>query len=136
MSTVDLTEAQRQKVRLYLGYGRGRDIHPRLESRFTGFLSTEEAAEIDDVLTKLAALETQIGSSSPVSSTSTGTGHIKEVVGEVEFFGAENNAAVVEMLYSRGRRLIQRLVILFEVEPLQDYFGGAGASSGGALPVG
>ena len=43
---VDLTEAQRQKVRLYLGYGRGRDIHPRLESRFEGFLSAEEADEI------------------------------------------------------------------------------------------
>lgn len=132
---VDLTEAQRQKVRLYLGYGRGRDIHPRLESRFTGFLTTEEAAEIADVLAKLAAIETQIGEASPVSSSSTTNGNVKALVGEVEFFGADNNAAVVEMIYARGRRLIQRLVILFEVDPLNDYFGDA-APSGGCLSLG
>lgn len=132
---IDLTEAQRQKVRLYLGYGRGRDIHPRLESRFEGFLSAEEADEIDDVLTKLAAIETQIGASSPVATTNTATGNIKALVGEVEFFGAENNAAVIDMIYARGRRLIQRLVILFEVDPLNDYFGDA-APSGGCLSVG
>lgn len=135
MSTVDLTEAQRQKVRLLLGYGRGRDIHPRLESRFAGFLTTEEAAEIVDVLAKLDALETQIGSSSPVSSTNTSTGNIKALVGEVELFGADNNVAVIEMIYARGRRLIQRLCILFEVDPLNDYFGDA-APSGGCLSVG
>ena len=133
---VDLTEAQRQKVRLYLGYGRGRDIHPRLESRFEGFLSAEEADEIADVLAKLAAIETQIGASSPVATTNTATGNIKALVGEVEFFGAENNAAVIEMIYARGRRLIQRLVILFEVEPLHDYFGDAGAASGGCVAIG
>ena len=133
--SVDLTEAQRQKVRLFLGYGRGRDIHPRLESRFAGFLTTEEAAEIVDVLAKLDALETQIGSSSPVSSTNTSTGNIKALVGEVEFFGADNNAAVIEMIYARGRRLIRRLCILFEVDPLNDYFGDA-APAGGCLSVG
>ncbi len=133
---VDLTEAQRQRVRLYLGYGRGRDIHPRLESRFTSFLSTEEAAEIDDVLAKLAALETQLTGSSPLSSSATSNGNIKVVVGEVEFFGAENNRAVIEMLYDRGRRLIGRLVILFEVEPLRDYFGAAGGASGGLMEFG
>lgn len=134
--SVDLTEAQRQKVRLYLGYGRGRDIHPRLESRFTGFLSTEEAAEIDDVLAKLDAIETQIETASPVAAGATTNGNISAVVGEVEFFDASNNAAVVEMIYARGRRLIQRLVILFEVEPLNDYFGAPGGASGGLLPLG
>ena len=131
--TVSLPEAQRQKVRLYLGYGRGRDIHPRLESRFEGFLTTEEGAEITDVLTKLAAIETQIEGASPASSTNTATGNIKALVGEVEFFGAENNQAVLDLIYGRGRRLIQRLCILFEVEPLQDYFGDPSADSMGGL---
>lgn len=131
--TVSLTEAQRQKVRLYLGYGRGRDIHPRLESRFEGFLTTEEGDEITDVLTKLAAIETQIASASPVSSSNTATANIKAVVGEVEFSGAENNAAALELIYSRGRRLIQRLCILFEVDPLNDYFGDPSADSMGGL---
>lgn len=134
--TVALTEAQRQKVRLYLGYGRGRDLHPRLESRFEGFLSTEEADEITDVLTKLAALETQVASASPVASASTATANIKAVVGEVEFFDAANNAAALEMIYSRGRRLIQRLCILFEVEPLNDYFGSPTDSMGGLIAMG
>lgn len=134
--TVALTEAQRQKVRLYLGYGRGRDLHPRLESRFEGFLSSEEADEITDVLTKLAALETQVASASPVSSSNTATANIKAVVGEVEFFDAANNAAALELIYSRGRRLVQRLAILFEVEPLHDYFGSPADSMGGLIAMG
>ena len=134
--TVALTETQRQKVRLYLGYGRGRDLHPRLESRFEGFLSTEEADEITDVLTKLAALETQVASASPVSSSNTATANIKAVVGEVEFFDAANNAAALELIYGRGRRLIQRLAILFEVEPLHDYFGSPADSMGGLIAMG
>lgn len=133
---VDLTEAQRAKVRLYLGFGRGRDIHPRLESRFTGWLSAEEAAEVTDVLAKLDAIETQITTSSPLAASATANGNIKELVGEVVFFDAANNADVIELIEKRGRKLIQRLVILFEVEPLNDYFGAPGGASGGLLPLG
>lgn len=133
---VDLTEAQRAKVRLYLGFGRGRDIHPRLESRFTGWLSAEEAAEVTDVLAKLDAIETQITTSSPLAASATANGNIKELVGEVVFFDAANNADVIELIEKRGRKLIQRLAILFEVEPLNDYFGAPGGASGGLLPLG
>ena len=134
--TVSLSEAERQKVRLYLGYGRGRDINPRLESRFDGWLSAEEYAQITDALTKLDNLETQRTASSPLATTATSTGHIKEVVGEVVFFGADNNMAVLAMLDERGRQLVRRLCIVFEVEPLQDYFAPAGESMGGLLSMG
>ena len=54
--TVSLSETERQKVRMYLGFGRGLDIHPRLESRFSGWLSAEEYAQVTDTLTKLDAI--------------------------------------------------------------------------------
>jgi hypothetical protein len=133
--TVSLSETERQKVRMYLGFGKGRDIHPRLETRFDGWLSAEEYAVITDTLTKLDALETQRTASSPLATSATSTGHIKAVVGEVEFFGADNNMAVLAMLDQRGHQLVQRLSIIFEVEPLNDYFGSA-VSMGGPLSMG
>lgn len=134
--TVSLSEGERQKVRMYLGFGRGRDIHPRLETRFDGWLSSEEYAQVTDTLTKLDALETQIASSSPVASANTANGNVREVIGEVSFFGADNNMAVVEMIYQRGRTLVRRLSIIFEIEPNADYFSASGAPSGGMLTVG
>lgn len=134
--TVSLSEAERQKVRMYLGYDRGRDIHPRLESRFDAWLSAEEYAQITATLTALDALETQRTASSPLATSATSTGHIKAVVGEVEFFGAENNMLALSMLDTRGRQLVKRLCIIFAVEPLQDYFAPAGESMGGLLSMG
>lgn len=134
--TVSLSETERQKVRMYLGFGRGLDIHPRLESRFSGWLSAEEYAQVTDALTKLDAIETQITTASPVSSSATVNGNVREVIGEVAFFGADNNMAVLEMIYSRGRRLVQRLSIIFEVDPERDYFASPGAGSGGLLGIG
>jgi len=134
--TVSLSESERQKVRMYLGFGRGRDIHPRLETRFDSWLSPEEYAQVTDTLTKLDAVETQIVSSSPVSSANTANGNIREVIGEVAFFGADNNMAVLEMIAQRGRALVRRLTIIFEVEPNADYFAPAGAPTGGMLTVG
>ena len=134
--TVSLSESERQKVRMYLGFGRGRDIHPRLETRVDSWLSPEEYAQITDTLTKLDALDTQIASSSPVSSANTANGNIREVIGEVSFFGADNNMMVLEMIYSRGRALVRRLSIIFEIDPNADYFSEAGAPTGGMLTVG
>lgn len=131
----DLTTSEQEKVRLYLGFRRGRDLYPELESQFTGYLTDEEVAEVRDVLSKLAAIETQIATSSPVSSANTANGNIREVIGEVAFFDAGNNMMVLDMIAREGSRLIQHLVILFGVEPKRDYFGSS-APSGGMLSVG
>lgn len=109
-----LTETQKASVRRYLGFGRGRDIHPELESRFVGWLSTEEETQISATLTQLDALMTKLQSAALENTD------LKSAdKGDAVFFGPEQLCA----LRDHGRMLVQTLATIFEVEPRRDVFG-------------
>jgi len=111
---VALTETQKASVRRYLGFGRGRDIHPELESRFVGWLSTEEETQISATLTQLDALMTKLQSAALENTD------LKSAdKGDAVFFGPEQLCA----LRDHGRMLVQTLATIFEVEPRRDVFG-------------
>lgn len=109
-----LTETQKASVRRYLGFGRGRDIHPELESRFVGWLSTEEETQISATLTQLDALMTKLQSAALENTDLQSADK-----GDAVFFGPEQLRA----LRDHGRMLVQTLATIFEVEPRRDVFG-------------
>lgn len=120
-----LTETQKASVRRYLGFGKGRDIHPELESRFDGWLSAEEESLIATTLTRLDAAMTSL------HTAATENLDLKSAdKGDVVFLGPEQLRALRE----HGRMLVGTLETIFEVEPLRDVFGVG--SSGGALQLG
>ena len=128
------TEDQRAQTRLYLGYERAPDLHPRLESRW-GALTANEETQATTLLGQIAAIDTQITNGSPVSATATATGHLKRVE-DVEFHGAGVAAGVLSSLYGRGRMLIRRLAVIMAVEVGADYFDDGSGSGGGLIPLG
>ena len=73
-----LTETQKTRARMYLGYERGFDVNSRLESKLVS-LSAEEETELGGVLTQLAAVDAKIAA----VATST-TPQVKRV-DEIEF---------------------------------------------------
>lgn len=118
-----LTEAQRADIRLYLGFDRGYDLHPALESRFAaGRLTLEEEARIASALSALAQIDAKI-----LSAALNNLDLAKAE--DVTFLGPEQLAA----LRTQGRMLIQRIGILFAIEPSRDYFDGGGAHGMGGL---
>lgn len=120
-----LTETQKASVRRYLGFGKGRDIHPELETRFEGWLSAEEEALIATALTRLDATMTSL------HTAATENLDLKSAdKGDAVFLGPAQLAALRE----HGRMLVGTLSTIFEVEPLRDIF--ATGPSGGLLPLG
>lgn len=120
-----LTETQKAGVRRYLGFGKGRDIHPELESRFIGWLSAEEETIIAATLTSLDAVMTKLQSAALENTD------LKSAdKGDAVFFGPEQLRALRE----HGRMLVATLSTIFEVEPLRDIFGTG--HSGGFVPLG
>lgn len=120
-----LTEAQKGGVRRYLGFGRGRDIHPELESRFIGWLSAEEETQIAATLTQLDALYAKLHSAALENLD------LKSAdKGDAVFFGPEQLRA----LRGHGQMLVQTLATIFEVEPMKDIFGTG--PSGGVVHLG
>ena len=120
-----LTETQKASVRRYLGFGKGRDIHPELETRFVGWLSAEEEALITTALTQLDAVMTKLQSAALENTD------LKSAdKGDAVFFGPVQLAALRE----HGRMLVQTLTTIFEVDPLRDIF--ATGPTGGFLPLG
>lgn len=120
-----LTETQKAGIRRYLGFGKGRDIHPELESRFVGWLSAEEEALITTALTQLDAVMTKLQSAALENTD------LKSAdKGDAVFFGPEQLRALRE----HGRMLVQTLTTIFEVDPLRDIF--ATGPTGGFLPLG
>lgn len=123
-----LSEAQKADVRLYLGFARGRDLNPQLESRLdAGVLSTEEETRIGATLTLLGQIDTKLQSAALDNLD-------LQRAEDVTFLGPEQLAE----LRRHGRSLVGRLATLLEVEPARDYFdtGGAGSSMGGLIPLG
>lgn len=120
-----LTETQKAGVRRYLGFGKGRDIHPELESRFVGWLSAEEETQIAATLTKLGELDAKLHTAALENLDL-----ISADKGDAVFLGPEQLRA----LRAHGRMLVATLSTIFEVEPLRDIFGVG--PSGGFLPLG
>lgn len=120
-----LTETQKTRARMYLGYERGFDVNSRLESKLVS-LSAEEETELGGVLTQLAAVDAKIAA----VATST-TPQVKRV-DEIEFRDGDPLAFLV----AQGRRLIRRLEALLRVPPALDYYGEAADGTGGVIPLG
>lgn len=119
-----LTETQKTKVRMYLGYMAGFDLNSFLESRLIS-LSGEEETEVGAVLTRLGNIDTKL------DSVALNNLDLKRAE-DVEFFGAEQ----LDGLREYGRSLIQRLVALLQVEPAIDFYGSDAAGGGGLIPFG
>lgn len=122
-----LSEAQKAQVRLYLGFDRGYDLHPALESRFQpGALTSDEESLIGTTLTNLAAIDTKL-------QTAALTRLDASRVEDIELLGP----AQLDALRAHGRMLVGRLGAIFAVEPLRDVFAvGSAASMGGLIPLG
>lgn len=118
-----LSSLERARVRMYLGYERGYDLSSELESKLDA-LDTDETTLVQGVLTKLAALDTQI-------DTATAAPTVLSVdQGDVVF----RDTSALDELATQGRRLIARLVALLRVTPATDYYS-AEASTGPVAAV-
>jgi len=125
---VALTEAQKADCRLYLGYARGRDLHPGLEHRLdAGVLSAEEETRVGATLTLLGQIDAKLQSAA-LDNLDLARAE------DVTFLGPEQLAE----LRRHGRSLVGRLAILLEVDAARDYFdtSGAGSGMGGLIPLG
>lgn len=121
-----LTSTEQASVRLYLGYERGFEMNPRLESKL-GALSAEEEAQVRAVLAKLAAHDARADSTVGLNGTLEA---IK--IKETELRDGDPLA-----LYAKqGRRLVGRLAIVFGVDVGRDYYGDGGGDMGGAIGLG
>jgi hypothetical protein len=121
-----LTDAQKAKVRFYLGYqDQFRDMNTTLESQLDAGLSadaetlvTATITQLESVDTKLVAAHTRLKAIKVGSITLSGDGEIMA-------------------LRSEGRRFVGRLASLYGVQPISDVFAEGGASSmGGVIPLG
>lgn len=108
-----LTDAEKAKVRRYLGFP---DVNRLSYSSLEGALdalSTEGEAEVQACLTSLAALDDYL--------TASWTRLMVKRAEEVELRGYEE----VQGLRNEARRLADTLAAILDVEPLRDIFGGA-----------
>lgn len=119
-----LSESQRAQVRLFLGYDRGRDLHPALESRWDA-LNSDEETQVAAALSALSALDTKLLSAALENLDAS-------KVDEVVMLGPEQLRA----LRAQGRMLVRRLGIVFAVDSLRDYFDDGGGPMGGLMAVG
>lgn len=138
------TEAQRVKLRAYLGYPDVyRQYNPRLESAFDVIGGRPDTqASIEALLTAIAAVDTTLTNLLALAG-------LKRAE-EVEWYQAmsgNGNSAPMEAACRQGRRLIGRLSTAFGVPVMGDYFGSGGyqgdnfmgpgfQQSGGVTPLG
>lgn len=124
-----LTEDQKSRVRMYLGYERNRDIYPHLESKFDLFNATEETL-VGEILVELAALRTAMSSS--VSGNSDGVASVSSVSSSITF---RSTTSLTEAQNTRGRALVSRLEAMFGVTRRIEFFG-EGGCVGGVIRLG
>lgn len=121
-----LTSTEQASVRLYLGYERGFEMNPRLESKL-GALSAEEEAQVRAVLAKLAAHDARADSTVGLNGTLEAI-EIKET--------KLRDGDPLALYAKQGRRLVGRLAIVFGVDVGRDYYGDGGGDLGGAIGLG
>lgn len=121
-----LTDAQKAKVRLYLGFSdisRQTPTHWRLESILAGSLSAEGEAVIVDLLSQLATVDTDLASVQGASRA----GIVSVDNGGVVW--SSNGMSAATSVANRGRMLVRRLARTIGVEPFADMFGGGPSTS-------
>src|SRR5688572_30254535 len=103
------TEAQKVKIRLYLGYpDTFQQNNTRLESAITVVGSRADTqTEVEGILASLATLETSLAS----SLSSAGLKRAEDV----EWYQSGSGSAVIDQKRSEGRRYCNRLSTLFGV---------------------
>jgi hypothetical protein len=108
-----LTDAQKAKVRRYLGFPDiNRQGHANLEGAMTA-LSAEGEVEVEAVLANLATIETTLEGS---------WGRQKVVrAEEVTLAGADE----IRSLRAEARRFVSTIAAILDVQPRRDVFGGA-----------
>lgn len=123
---------EKAKIRMYLGWSdRFRDYDTRLETMMDSLgldpdADIGAAANIRDLLSKLANVDTSLESG-------LGNQTLKAVEGGTSFQGADEMRAY----RVHGRSLVQRMAIIFDVEPKRDYYAeGGGDGAGGMLSFG
>jgi hypothetical protein len=100
-----LTETQKTKVRMYLGWERGYELNSKLEDKLVSFSATEET-EVVTVLTRIAALETRIDAR--VSGDFDAVKEVDEIV--------LRDTDPLASAYAHGRRLVAQLTALLGVD--------------------
>lgn len=131
------TATQKDQIRQYLGFAAG---YYDLNTRFESMLDTVGAdavaqASVEAILTKLALVETAVASGGTSSSA---TGALKAITGDVEWFSPEESAGNVTSSRDYGNILINRLAARFGFtrdELPSDYFG-EGGWRGGEMALG
>lgn len=115
-----LTSTQKASVRRYLGYPDvNRLMHHDLEGAMVA-ISAEGEVVVADLLAKLATLDTQL-------ATKWTTQGIKRAE-EVEFF----EAGGITGLWMEGRRLVEQLAALLDVQIRRQIYGPGGGNCGPA----
>jgi hypothetical protein len=130
---VAFTDAQRVKLRLYLGYpniNRHRDS--RLESALD-IVGDDAAAkaEVESIMASIVAVDTSL-------VASLGTAGLKRAE-DIEWYQAGSSSTVgpeISSKWSEGRRHISRLSILFGVPIWGDYYGGRGYPGDAFMGIG
>lgn len=119
-----LTAEEKAAVRLYTGRSdQFRDLDTTLESQLDS-VSPAAEAQVRVVLSQLAAIDAKIQSAALNNMD-------LERAEDVTFRGPEQLLGLMEY----GRSLIQRLCVIFHIQPTRDYYG-TEASSGGVIPLG
>jgi hypothetical protein len=117
------TEAQKITIRGYLGRPLGRyQYNTAFESMLDkiGGVAAEQTA-VEAILTELATVSTAIASS---GSSSSATGPLKAITGDVEWYQPSDSgsgSSLTSLQY--GRVLVGRLARALGTEPEGDYFG-------------
>lgn len=131
------TPTQADQIRQYLGFAAGfYQYNSRFESMLVTIgLDAVAQASVEAIMAKIVLVETAIASSGTTSSV---TGALKEIVGDVAWFAPTESGGSLTTADSYGRMLINRLAARFGFtrdELPSDYFG-AGGSGGGEMALG
>jgi len=122
---VALTEAQKARVRAYLGWERGFELNSKLESKLLA-LTAEEEALVIGVLNALAEVDAAIDAL--VVERRAGV----VAVDEIRF----SDADPFEMYRAQGRRYVARLSAILGVDSNRDYYGDGSVAIAVPIPLG
>lgn len=122
------SDSEKQLIRNYLGFSElFHDIDPRLESQMNdiGTRSPDAVTFVQGILTKLATVDSQLDALLPQLTLTKAE--------DIEFIhGSEQ----LEAVRDRGRELVQKVAIVFEIKPKRDVYASGEDLGGGLIPLG
>jgi hypothetical protein len=120
--------SEKQLIRNYLGFSElFHDLDPRLEGQMAdiGDRSPEAVTFVQGILAKLATVDAQLD---------TLLSRLSIIRAEdIEFLPGQQQ---LEAARDRGRELVQKIAIVFEIKPKRDVYAGGEDLDGGILPLG